>query len=159
MLLPSRIHLVFVVAILLALNSRMDCRAETYSFDDRQAVSELLETWYGMATDEKAPIESRRHAARDTYALFFEFWMVTIRQGQPPPFGKYGPRNILRLAARYADVNDPMSLLPYYSGDTLNSLGVWRARSYPMAGADAAFAKKDAYQKFVAEFLLWSKAQ
>ena len=128
-----------------------------YSFDTTRAVKQLMGTWLSFAIDDSLPIESRKNLVRSLYALLFESWLVTEYQHKPCFVAPNGVKNIINLAKRYADVNDPMSLNSYYDGDTLSYVGKERLESFPMNFDAETFKSKPAYHALIAQFLAWTK--
>jgi hypothetical protein len=127
-----------------------------YTFSSDELYSGLSDQLLAVTWNDKAPDDVRKRAAHELYSLLFQLWLVKGKRSGGL-LDKYYVRNIMARVAPQVDVNDPIGLLPYYDGGTLNNKGLTIASFQPLEHADKVFENKERYLQLVAEFSSWRK--
>jgi hypothetical protein len=125
-----------------------------YSFKEDELFNGLSADLTTLIVYDTVPEKIHRGAALNLYALLFQLWLVKGKQTDPFLSKSY-VNFIMRQVKPYVNLDDPMDLLRFYEGNTLNNLGLTKANLEPLRNADQIFQNEDAYLHLVAEFSNW----
>jgi hypothetical protein len=127
---------------------------QAYSFSDDELFNGLSTDLMTLIIYEKVPKKIQKGAALNLYDLLFQLWLVKGKHCDNFLDKNY-VHLIMRFVGPYVNLNDPMGLLRFYDGNTLNNLGLTKASFAPLRNADQIFQNKADYLRLVAEFSSW----
>jgi hypothetical protein len=127
---------------------------QAYSFSEDELFSGLTNDLLTLIIYDKIPKKIQKRAALNLYDLLFQLWLVKGKHGDNFLDKSY-VHLIMRYVGPYVNLDDPMDLLRFYDGNTLNNLGLTKTGLEPLRNADQIFQNKADYLRLVAEFSSW----